>query len=203
MPIPAKYKPTKYKPVSVRTSLFGGEPQYYTGKAPADNHGITLVFVEKGGKVYGLAPKRHYDSLYSANDNDSWEFVGEPYQSRRSSAQKARAGQGKLAPWEQKALDAKLLSVIREYRASGAGPEWLHEDLFNNHNWSWTRGDAEEFGGPAEGLSALASKATYYKPTQRSLVKSALARLKKAGNIVDGWNSRRGTLVVIAREFVA
>lgn len=159
------------------------------------------MFVERNGQVYGLTPKDSYDSRFSANDNDSWEFVGEPYQSRRSTAQKARAGQGKLATWEQKALDAALLSVIREYRAAGAGPDWLHEDLFNNHGWTWRRGDAEAFGG-GDTLTPLAEKATYYKPTQRSLVKSALARLKKQGLVLDGWDPRSGRSSVVAKEFV-
>lgn len=39
MPTPAKYKPTKYERTTVRTSLFGGGAQHYTGKQPVESYG--------------------------------------------------------------------------------------------------------------------------------------------------------------------
>lgn len=196
MPTP-KVKTVKYvRSPPVRTSVITGKVQDFAGKQQAGQKGFTLVFVEYKGKVYALTPKGHYDSHYDANLRDSWQLVGEPHQSSRGRAQQARAVQGKLAPWEQQALDAKLYEVIAGY-PNGAGPNWLHEDLFDNHSWSWTRGDAERFGG-GDGLSPLAMKGTYSKTTQRSLVKSAIARMKKKGLLVDVWNKRAGEEYVAA-----
>lgn len=180
---------------AVRTSLITGAPHTFKAVVEQDRH-TTVARVEFKGKVYHLTPKNYWDSIFSADETDSWRQVGEPYESRRAYAQKQRAATGKLAAWEQKALDAKLLDVIGAY-SSGAGTEWLHEDLFNNHGWSWTRGDAERYSGsPDTALSGLAGKATYNKPTQRSLVQSAVKRLLKAGKLVEVWNSRAGKMYV-------
>jgi len=167
----------------IKTSLITGEPHNFSAR----DHGDRLYTIEYKGKVYSITPKQWYDSYFSANDNDTWKLVGDPYESRRSRAQAAR---GKLALWEQRALDAKLLDVIGSY-PGGSGTTWLYEDLFNNHGWSWSRGDAERFGGSGE-LSALAAKALYWKPTQRAIVASSVARLKKKGLLTDVWNARAG-----------
>lgn len=177
----------------VTTSLLSGKLETYPAK---EVENCKLHVVEYKGMIYGLAPKGgDYASAYEANRDDTWELVGEPYQSRRSGAQKARQARGGLHAWEQKALDDAVLNMAREYGRNGLG-NFAAEDLFNNHGWKWSR--------VAEGreLSALAEKSTYWAKTQATLVSSSIKRLLKKGSLLEGWNSRYKTKCFVAKEFV-
>lgn len=189
--------------LSVTTDAITGKPRTFRGKLHRDRSGFGhFVRVEWKGKVYHLGLVNHYDSLYQPEKG--WRTFGEPYESRRASSAKRAATRGKMAAWEQKALDDAVLKVVREYGTRGATAVLVALDLFN---WlfQFTNGLAEQYSaGDDVKLTDAADRLHWSKPSQKSAVASALARLVKRGKVVSVYGSglRGGEArLFVAKEF--
>ena len=168
---------------SVRTSAITGTVQTFRGKDLSERH-ITMVVVDHKGQRYYLAAVKSYYPISMANQTDGWRVVGDPEPSPRSKAATARKGKATMTAAEVAALDKMVLYVLRDYRPSRWLPtaNALADDVFNNHNYSFSDVDTEK-------LTDAAFRLTYSKRTAASAVRASLVRLIKRGKVISMYGT--------------